>query len=105
MKRRCSANAAAAAAEFSPGSGEVFGGDRLGRIERQLEKTCTRVPPRSPRTSSTLPDEMDSFPLSFSSHYVQDQIDPNAIELERWIQTTDSFTNSKAELKKERARK
>ena len=63
----------------------VMGGvweDRLGRIERHLEKTCTRVPQRSPRTSSTLPGEMDSFHLSFSSHYVLDQIDPNAIELE-----------------------
>ena len=30
--------------------------DRLGRIERHLEKTCTRVPQRSPRTSSTLLD-------------------------------------------------
>ncbi|XP_048530077.1 uncharacterized protein LOC125509208 [Triticum urartu] len=30
--------------------------DRLGRIERHLEKTYTRVPPRSSRTSSTLPD-------------------------------------------------
>ncbi|KAF7058685.1 hypothetical protein CFC21_065692 [Triticum aestivum] len=56
--------------------------DRLGRIKRHLEKTYTRVPPRSSRMSSTLPGEMDSFHLSFSSHYVLDQIDPNAIELE-----------------------
>ena len=52
--------------------------DRLGRIERHLEKTCTRVPQRSPRTSSTLPGEMDSIHLSFYIHYVLDKIDPKS---------------------------
>ena len=83
MKRTRSANAAAAAAGFSLESGEVFGGST-----------------RKDRTAAG-----EDLHKGATSHYVLDQIDRNAIELERWIQTTDSFTNSKAELKKERARK